>query len=493
MQQEETMATELAAAADYRSDRTQPSWSAFLAFGLVTRIIVVVIGCWMARPADPVRGREAFSLHNEGMNPRHRQELTLGHRPLIQSWYRWDAMWYAEIAERGYSYRPGRESSVAFMPMLPLLMRAGEYLRVDRYWAGVLIPNLAFAVGLAFFGRCVFMVTENAGTSWRACILLAAFPTSFYFSAPYQESLVLALSAASLLAWLSYRPGRSALALAVASATRLTALSMSVGLVVEWAADVWKRRRARHSAWFVAIAGTAGLISFFGYLAWKFHDPALHLKAHGAWDRKPPSVLRLASSLWNLACNSATLGQRSGIFALALLLLAAWLCHKPLHAAATRLAGTVLLGRTASLKRYVPAIRAISLGGPAIAGLSMVLFAVGLVVLHRTGLSVALRPMLRPVTEGKDFLAAILFLGLGTHAFLKRRALWGCLVLVPILQALASGSTGSMTRVVLSAYPAFLDAAELTSGRAAFAVAVACCLLGQAAMLSSYVNWIFVA
>src|SRR5262249_30670158 len=150
----------------------------------------------------------AFSTHNDGMNPRHRHELSLGSRPWIESWYRWDAMWYADIAERGYSYRPGEQSSVAFMPMLPILMRAAEFLRLDRYWAGILIPNLAFVAGSAFFGRCVFAVTQDGGTTWRACILLAAFPTSFFFSAPYQESLVLAFSAASLLAWLSYRPGR---------------------------------------------------------------------------------------------------------------------------------------------------------------------------------------------------------------------------------------------------------------------------------------------
>ncbi|MGO9466729.1 MAG: mannosyltransferase family protein [Isosphaeraceae bacterium] len=482
------MAMELAPGADDVSYADQPSWSALLAFGLATRVIVVVMGCLIARPENPVTSGAAFWTHNDGMNPRHRQALTRGHRPWIQSWYRWDAMWYAEIAERGYSYRPGRQSSVAFMPMLPLLMRAGEYLRLDRYWAGVLVPNLAFVAGLAFFGRCVIRVTNDAATSWRACILLAAFPTSFFFSAPYHESLVLALSAASLLAWLNYRPGRSALALAVASATRLTALSMSVGLVLEWAADLGRRRRARHSAWFVAIAGTAGLALFFGYLAWQFHDPMLHLKAHAAWGRKPPSV----SSLCYWVYNSPTLGQKSAIFALTFIPLGAWLCHAPLYAAATRLAGTAILGRTASLAPQVPTLRTVQLAGPLIAAFAVLLCAIGLLVLRAMGLSVSVRPALRAVTEGRDALAALLFLGLGTHAFLKRRALWGCLVLVPILQALASGSTMSMTRVVLSAYPAFLDAAELTSGRASFALAIACCLIGQLAMLSSYVNWTFI-
>jgi hypothetical protein len=465
---------------------------ALLAFGLATRVIVVLVGCLIARPENPASSREAFSTHNDAMNPRHRQALTLGNRSWIQSWYRWDAMWYAEIAERGYSYHPGKQSTVAFMPMLPLLMRSGEYLNVDRYWAGILIPNLAFAAGLALFGRCVFRVTESAATSWRACILLAAFPTSFFFSAPYQESLLLALTAASLWAWLSYRPGHSAAALAIASAARLTALAMSVGLVLEWAADLWKRRRPRHSAWFVAITGTAGLALFFGYLAWRFHDPALHLKAHAAWDRKSPSVVRLAGSLWDVVFGSATLGQKSVFFALTLAALVTWLCHKPLTAAATRLLGPAIQERIALTRRFW-ALPSVPFRGPIITGFAILVIAGGLVMLRTMGLSVSVRPLLRAVAEGRDFLAALLFLGLGTHAWLKGRPLWGCLVLIPILQALATGSTGSMTRVVLSAYPAFLDAAELASGRFTFALAVSCCLVGQFAMLSSYVNWTFVA
>ena len=91
---------------DDKSGRAQPGWPVLLGFGLATRVIVVVLGCVLAHPA----GRVA--------------QAPGGHR-WIEPWYRWDGNWYAEIAERGYSYRPGSESSVAFLPMLPLLMRAG--------------------------------------------------------------------------------------------------------------------------------------------------------------------------------------------------------------------------------------------------------------------------------------------------------------------------------------------------------------------------------
>ncbi len=100
---------------------------------------------------------------------------------------------------------------------------------------------------------------------------------------------------------------------------------------------------------------------------------------------------------------------------------------------------------------------------------------------------------LHMVAYSRDLLVTILFLGLGIHAFLERRPLWGCMVLVPVLQALASGSILSMTRVVLSSYPGFGDAAEIASNRAVFGITVVVCLFAQFVLLTSYVNWVFVA
>ena len=105
------------------------------------------------------------------------------------------------------------------------------------------------------------------------------------------------------------------------------------------------------------------------------------------------------------------------------------------------------------------------------------------------GLSAYVVPVLHKVADSRDFLASILFLGLGAHAFVKRGPLWGCLVLLPVLQALATGSLTCMTRIVLCSYPAFLDAAEITSGRALFTVTVVVCLIAQFILLTSYVNW----
>ncbi|MGI8777095.1 MAG: mannosyltransferase family protein [Acidimicrobiales bacterium] len=41
-------------------------------------------------------------------------------RPWFEAWVHWDSEWYLQIANHGYSYKPGRQSSVAFFPLYPL-------------------------------------------------------------------------------------------------------------------------------------------------------------------------------------------------------------------------------------------------------------------------------------------------------------------------------------------------------------------------------------
>ena len=259
------------------------------------------------------------------------------------------------------------------------------------------------------------------------------------------------------------------------------------------ALDLIRGRPARHSAWLVAIAGTLGTALFFGYLTLRFHDPLLHLKAHAAWLRKTPSVSQLLGAIWSLVRVSVVMLQRSGVFTLSLILLLTWLCHKPLRSVYRRLVGPLFRRGAASVAQEGPKPPPAAHAGWIVASGAVLLIGIGLLVSRAAGSTVDVLSTLHMVAYSRDLLVTILFLGLGIHAFRKRGPLWGCLVLVPVLQALASGSILSMTRVVLSSYPGFLDAAEIASNRAVFAVTVVVFLFAQFVLLTSYVNWIFVA
>ena len=478
---------------DTTPSRFQPTWLALLGFGLATRLIVVVLGCFLALPESSVKSRVVHSPHNDGMNPRHLAALSSGSRRWIEPWYRWDAMWYLDISQRGYSYRPGSESSVAFMPLLPLLIKIGVTVGFDPYWSGLLIPNLAFVAGLALFGRGVLRVTESAATTWRACILLVAFPSSFYFSAPYQESLGLALTAAALLAWLNHRPAQSAAAPA------------GVGRATDGVVDVGRARPGMG-----ARPDQGAARPSFGVVGRNRGHPR-----DGALLRLPhPAISRSAPAPQGPRRLAAKDAQRPSASGSDLVVGPRFDGHAPevggLHSfadAATRLAvpQAITFGLSSSRGAAVPSSgrstwtqegpkpSPAALAGWIVASGAVLLISIGLLVLRARGSTVDVLSTLHMVAYSRDLLVTILFLGLGIHAFLKRGPLWGCVVLVPVLQALASGSILSMTRVVLSSYPGFLDAAEIASNRAVFAITVVVFLFAQFVLLTSYVNWIFVA
>ena len=62
----------------------EPTWLALLAFGLVTRIALVVLGCFLARPETSLTSVAARAPYNDAMNPRHLAALSIGSRRWIE-------------------------------------------------------------------------------------------------------------------------------------------------------------------------------------------------------------------------------------------------------------------------------------------------------------------------------------------------------------------------------------------------------------------------
>ena len=71
----------------------------------------------------------------------------------VMGWVGWDSSWYMRIAEEGYRYTPGEQSSVAFFPVYPLAIRAVEALGPDVYQAGVLVTLLCGPLAILLFLR----------------------------------------------------------------------------------------------------------------------------------------------------------------------------------------------------------------------------------------------------------------------------------------------------------------------------------------------------
>jgi hypothetical protein len=116
--------------------------------------------------------------------------------PLVEPWHRWDTTWYAKIAIQGYR----ADDAIAFPPLYPVLMRSvAAFTGGDYVLAALLVSNFA---GLIAFILLYKLVQQEFGqdVANRTLIILALFPTAYYFVAGYTESLFLALV---LGAWLA--------------------------------------------------------------------------------------------------------------------------------------------------------------------------------------------------------------------------------------------------------------------------------------------------
>ncbi|HEY1016337.1 MAG TPA: mannosyltransferase family protein, partial [Herpetosiphonaceae bacterium] len=211
---------------------------------------------------------------------------------------RWDTGFYLDIAEHGYVYEGAALPSVAFFPLLPLLMRAVGALIGDTLVAGLLISNLAL-LGAAMLLHRLTDDEWGPAVADRAVWYLLIFPASLFGSAIYTESLLLfaaigALYAARKGAW------EIAALLGIAAAlTRLVGVVVAPMLLAEW----WMQRQRgerRPPAW-ALLAGLApplGTLAYMGFLHWRFGDALAFAHAAAAWAREPRSPLAMLGALF---------------------------------------------------------------------------------------------------------------------------------------------------------------------------------------------------
>ncbi|MGB9373575.1 MAG: mannosyltransferase family protein [Jiangellales bacterium] len=163
----------------------------------------------------------------------------------LERWTHWDVVHYVGIARAGYVGEPTGVPNEAFLPGLPLLMRAGAAMGVSEVVAGLVVSALAGAVAAVALARLAERHLPDSGRWAVAAWLLA--PTAVFLAAPYSEALFLALALPAWLAAQNRRWWLAGLLTAMAVTVRVSALFLLVALVVKWLTE--RPRRWRDVAW----------------------------------------------------------------------------------------------------------------------------------------------------------------------------------------------------------------------------------------------------
>jgi len=223
---------------------------------------------------------------------------------------RWDSSWYLRAAETGYSrivpalqggLGNAGQSTHAFFPLLPFLLRAGHTVGLSYLVAALLINLVAGIAAAVLLGR---LVAEMAGedAADRAVLIFCFFPGAYVFTLVYAEGIMLALAIGCILALRHQRWFLSGALAAVATASRPNAIVLVA--CCAWEAYVFIHRAGGRRRSLIALAAPAlspiGFVAFMAFLWDRTGRPFVWFTVEKrGWDQSfdPMSLVRETSSV----------------------------------------------------------------------------------------------------------------------------------------------------------------------------------------------------
>jgi len=236
---------------------------------------------------------------------------------------RWDAGWYLQIAENGYSYIPdaGAEAqqNIVFFPAYPMVTRAVALLlgnhKTAYVAAATIVSLVAFLFALAYlhaFARDEIGDEAAPVALW----LLAAYPFALFFGAVYTESLYLLAALGAFHhfrrrelvragAWGIVigltRPNGGLLSVPLA----LLALSPWLPFVIAGGRAVIRApgaRRLKHvaPALFAASTCAIGTLLYSAFIWRMTGSPFAWASGHAAWGRHYTSLAHLVATRYDV-------------------------------------------------------------------------------------------------------------------------------------------------------------------------------------------------
>ena len=209
--------------------------------------------------------------------------VTYGWQAIVTATERQDAAWFLRIATGGYAAGDG---SAAFFPLYPMAIKVLAWLPgVGPLGAALFISNACFLGALVVLHGLTRLEGMSAAVARTSVLLIAIFPTAFFFLAPYTESPFLLLSVSAF--WFARRDrwAMAALMGALAALTRSIGLVLVLGLAVEAIQRTREDGRPLVPRLAASAAVAAGPALYFLYWGVVHQDAMAPFEAQESWQR----------------------------------------------------------------------------------------------------------------------------------------------------------------------------------------------------------------
>lgn len=106
------------------------------------------------------------------------------------SWNRWDATHYLFLAQNWYTNVGDAANFIVFFPLYPAILGFFTMILKNPEITGIFLSIVLSLLGSYYFYKLV-AIDYSEKVAWLSTIALTIFPTSYFFNAPYTESLFL--------------------------------------------------------------------------------------------------------------------------------------------------------------------------------------------------------------------------------------------------------------------------------------------------------------
>ncbi|MFC1790407.1 mannosyltransferase family protein [Patescibacteria group bacterium] len=226
-----------------------------------------------------------------------------------------DGVHFFSIAQNGYGLY-----QQAFFPLYPLVTRfLGRFLGGQSLLAGWLVSFFSLGVGLEVFFR-LLKVDWPEKTAQQTILFLLFFPTSFFFSLIYSESLFFLLAVSTIYLARKKHWFWALVTCALATATRLQGISLIPTLIF-----LFYQSKKRTKKDFVKVIGASlgitslGSLGFLGYLFYlnsRYGDPLLfaHVQPFFGANRSSGKLILLYQVFWRYLKMITTLSPNNWLY-----------------------------------------------------------------------------------------------------------------------------------------------------------------------------------